>query len=211
MVQQRLKETDWKQNGLTKRTKGEKIRHPKTQVSEALRDYANVATRDMDQHDRKAAALQAIKDKLSRCRQNHNGNRQLLAHITLMEQDLNPEVQNLNRTIDDLTLNAILADNAIANVFLDYLKKDENNPDPFELVHGITTGANRQTLYATYIASTGSKRLNLTEEGGDDIQRRLDANHNDGNAWQDAKKHFMMEIERNELVRFKKKLRAVLR
>jgi hypothetical protein len=71
MVQERLKETNWKQNGLTKRTLKEKIKRPKTQVSEALRDYANLATHGLDMHDRKAAALQNIKDKLTRCRQDH--------------------------------------------------------------------------------------------------------------------------------------------
>jgi hypothetical protein len=211
MVQQRLKENDWKQNGLTKRTTGEKIKHPKTQVSEALRDYANVATRGIDQHDRKAAALQAIKDKLGRCRQNHNGNRQLLAHITLMEQDLNTEVQNLNRTIDDLTVDDILADAAATTVFLDYCRNVEHNEDPFDLVVGIAKGTSRNTLYTTYVAATGSKALNFTEGGGADIKRRLDADHNDGAAWDDAKTLFIQEIKSNELPRFKKKKQVVLR
>jgi hypothetical protein len=128
-----------------------------------------------------------------------------------VEQDLNTEVQNLNRTIDDLTLDDILADHTASAVFLDYCQNVEHNAEPFEFVSGIVNGSSRNTLYTTYVAPTGAKVLNFTEGGGTGIKQRLDADHNDAAAWEDARDLFKVEIGRNELPRFKKRKQVVLR
>jgi len=73
-IQPALTEANWNANGLTKRSTLEKVKNPKTRVSEALRAYAAVAGGGIEALPAKGAALKAIKTLLTAMKPMHKGN-----------------------------------------------------------------------------------------------------------------------------------------
>jgi hypothetical protein len=150
----------------------------------------------------KGKALKKIKDALDACERNHAGNRALVDHVRRMKTALATEVQRIKNAIDALTLASILQDAGQLRVFRDYCDHQQHNPEPIVFL-GLVGRKSGDELFRIFIPPGAPKELNLVDNAGAAVVRRLTVNHNDANAWAEAKRLVIDMVELNELPRFK--------
>lgn len=154
-----LSEPKWKE-ALKLRTQGEKTKHPKTGVSEALRAYAAVGNQGLSHNAQKETALKAIKTALTKTKNNHKGNTAFLAYISNVEKGIAHEVDRINKEAAALTLQGVLGNPAHLAALEHYCDVVEHDSPPVEFLR-LQAGTANATLIATYIRPGAPKELNI--------------------------------------------------
>ena len=156
-----LIEGSWKSAGLSKRTTAEKVKFKKTNVSEALRAYAAVANLGFERAADKQTRLKAIKTVLTKCKADHRSNAAFVAYIDNVEKGVVREAARLNKALEALTLDMILATPALFTPFHAYCNNVEHNPEPLEFLRDVRANVAAPTLIATYVRDGAPKEVNV--------------------------------------------------
>jgi hypothetical protein len=200
-----LTESNWKANGLPKRTLMEKHKDKKTYISEALRDYAAFQSDAPLQRLRdRQTALQKIKDKLKDCSRKSNGNRKLLDHLRTMDRAVADEVSRINTAIASETLENILQDSAKTIAFLHHCK-GEYIAEQLEFLLRLKRREDKATLFRDFVPVGSPKQLNISADIREKVIQALNVDINNSTAWEICRKQISYLLEQGTLTQFKLK------
>jgi hypothetical protein len=202
-----LTESNWKANGLPKRTVMEKLKDKKTYISDALRDYAAFQSDAPLQRLRdRQFALKWIKKKVNDCRQKSNGNRKLLDHLQTMDRAVADEVSRINTAIESVTLENILQDSAKTIAFLHHCKA-ELNAEQLEFLLRLKRREDKATLFRDFVPAGSPKQLNIPHAIREKVIEALNVDINNSTAWEICRHEIINVLGRDPLRRFKTKLK----
>jgi len=141
----------------------------KTGVGEALRKFDKIKKKKGATFQQKDDALMGVKNVVEAGKRKHAGVEEIAEYFKEMLLAITKESRKLTTeaagTTDDsdrneMKLNDILNDSNRAKIFIKFLEKefsDENG----QFIKAVRKGENAQSIYDTYVASTGAKQVNL--------------------------------------------------
>lgn len=155
-----LIEATWKSAGVTKRTAAEKLKFKKTGISEALRAYATAEKLGIERSAEKAAKLKAVKVVLNKCKADHRANTVFVTYLSNMEKGITREVNRLDKEVDALTIDSIMAKAQYTELFRAFCKK-EFNLENFDFLTAIKGNVSNSVLFQKYVSESAPNSINI--------------------------------------------------